>query len=278
MNITRILFLGLAFLFVTNISAQNSVNDYKYIIVPEGYVFLRENDDYQLNSLTKFLFNKYGFRAFIQGEKLPEDLKINGCKGLRADVKKNSGLLKTKLVVNLVDCNGTTIFSSREGTSREKEFKKSYHEALRNAFKDIQALNYKYNGKNEGIVKKEAEAIPDPVYTTPSVTTKDAPVSNNANNEKQIVNKASEKKTISFLFKEEVYFFESKPYGFELKQKKEVTSVSIGKVFKSSRKNNYIIQAGDLSGSGYFDSYGNFILDRVNPATDKLITDTFARQ
>ncbi|WP_378177816.1 hypothetical protein [Aquimarina sp. SS2-1] len=281
MNITRILFLGLAFLCIIHISAQNSVNDYKYVIVPEGYVFLRENDDYQLNSLTKFLFNKNGFTAYMQGEELPEDLKRNGCKGLRADVKKNSGLLKTKLIVNLIDCNGVTVFSSREGTSREKEFKKSYHEALRDAFKDIETLNYAYNGKNEGDVretKEVVETITDPTDTVTTTIKKDASISNDLKDEKEIEKKTPIKKATSFLMKDEIYFFESKPYGYELMEKKEAEFISIGKVFKSSRKNDYIVQAGDLSGSGYFDSYGNFILDRINPATGKLITDTFARQ
>ncbi|MHA7058611.1 hypothetical protein ACWGOQ_0015410 [Aquimarina sp. M1] len=279
MDITRVLFLGLAFLLISNVSAQNDVNDYKYVIVPEGYVFLKENDDYQLNSLTKFLFNKYGFEAFMQGEKLPEDLKTNGCRGLRADVKKNSSLLKTKLIVSLVDCNGTTIFSSREGTSREKEFKKSYHEALRDAFKDVKLLKYRYNGKSEGTLQKEAKPVPNTVVVaTPSVSTTDTPITNNRTNEKQAANTMLEAKNISFSFKEETYFFENMPYGFEIKQKKDKAFISIGKVFKSSRKNDFILQAGDLSGSGYFDSYGNFILDRINPVTNKVITDTFARQ
>ena len=37
---------------------QQSINAYKYIIVPKNYDFLRLEDQYQLNSLTKFLFTK----------------------------------------------------------------------------------------------------------------------------------------------------------------------------------------------------------------------------
>ncbi len=284
MNMTRILFFGLALFFTINFSAQQSVNDYKYVIVPEGYMFLKENDGYQLNSLTKFLFKKYGFEAYMRGDELPDDLKRNGCKGVRADVKKKPGLLKTKLIVDLIDCNGKVIFSSKEGVSREKDFKKSYHEALRDAFKDVDYLNYKYNGKQEGSVENENNSVQQPKVSAPPVVSEQAVVT-----KKDVVetlNEAQDKisenlsvtKEVSFIYNEEIFFFENKVYGFELVQKKNAKSTSIGKVFKSSRKNNYIIQAGDLSGIGYFDAYGNFVLERINPVTNKLITDIFARQ
>ena len=38
--------------------AQKNINNYKYIIVPKSYGFLGDEDKFQLNSLTKFLFNK----------------------------------------------------------------------------------------------------------------------------------------------------------------------------------------------------------------------------
>ncbi|MBW1296688.1 hypothetical protein [Aquimarina litoralis] len=291
MSITRIFFFGLSFLFTINFSAQNSVNDYKYVIVPEGYVFLAENDAYQMNSLTKFLFKKYGFTAFIRGEDLPRDLKLNGCKGLRADVRKKPSLLRTKLIVDLIDCNGTIIFSTREGVSREKEFKKSYHEALRNAFKDFKTLNYKYNGKKEGDVasNESGVAVQSNISNDSEKLKKDKPKANTKANapktvavdQKPKVNKEKEivaEKSISYSYNEETYVLNKKAYGYELSVKKDNSFVSLGKVLKSSRKNDFIVRAGELSGSGYFDSYGNFILDRINPATDKLITDTFARQ
>ena len=41
--------------------AQSNLNDYKYVLVPEKFDFLKSNDQYQLNSLTKFLLQKKGF-------------------------------------------------------------------------------------------------------------------------------------------------------------------------------------------------------------------------
>ncbi|MFO8147551.1 MAG: hypothetical protein R6U03_09205, partial [Gillisia sp.] len=110
----------------------------------EEYNFTEEPDKFQLNSLTKFLFDKYGFEAYLENEELPEDLKSNRCKALFADVENESGLFVTKLVVVLKDCQNEKVFVSEEGRSRDKEFKTAYQQALRDAFVSIAALNYNY--------------------------------------------------------------------------------------------------------------------------------------
>ena len=125
--------------------AQTNINNYKYVIVPEKYDFLKENDQYQLNSLTEFLFNKYGFEVLKEGTDYPKELTHNRCLALNSDVLKDSGMFKTKLKIILKDCNDKVIFTSGTGESREKEYKTSYNLALRQAFKSIEALNYKYS-------------------------------------------------------------------------------------------------------------------------------------
>ncbi|TNJ43774.1 hypothetical protein KFZ70_07785 [Tamlana fucoidanivorans] len=132
--------------------AQKSINNYKYVIVPNKFDFLKEKDQYQLNSLTKFLFNKYGFEAIMEGGEYPEDLNFNRCLALKTDVNKDSGMFKTKLTVILKDCNERVVYTSEIGDSREKEFKKAYNEALRHAFNSIEALNYKYEPVNDKVV------------------------------------------------------------------------------------------------------------------------------
>ena len=134
---------------------SQSVNDYKYVIIPEKFDFLNEKDQYQMNSLTKFLFNKYGFEAYIaKSDNLPLDYTRNGCNALYADIVEVSGMLRTKLLVKLLDCNDAVVFTSEEGSSKLKEYKKSYHEALRRAFESIDDLNYSYK-KNSTVVIEE---------------------------------------------------------------------------------------------------------------------------
>ncbi|WP_282081293.1 hypothetical protein [Aquimarina algiphila] len=262
----RTLFLGLVLIFTLSSNAQKNINDYKYIIVPESYGFLKGNDTYQLNSLTKFLFNKYGFKAFLQSDNLPDELRRNGCSSLRADVKKRNGVFVTRLTIELTDCSGKVVFSSSEGSTREKDFKKAYQLALRDAFKDVEALNYTYSGYKEEIVAQNENAP-----TKEEVVKKEEP-----REEEVIASAPVSKEEITYLFNDTGFVFKKQEYGFELFQKDE--KVAIGKLFKSTNGKTYIVKAGDLSGNGYFDAYGNFILERINPVTNKLITDTFARQ
>jgi hypothetical protein len=131
--------------------AQENINNYKYVIVPQSYNFLEGQDKYQLNSLTKFLFNKYGYTAFFQNEGYPQDLKNNRCLAMSVNVEKESGFLRTKLRIDLLDCNGNLITSSRVGSTNEKEFDKAYNLALRDAFETFQQANYHYEPSNNAI-------------------------------------------------------------------------------------------------------------------------------
>ena len=41
-----------------NLPAQNSINNYKYIILPKKFEFLSQADQYRLNTQTRFLLKK----------------------------------------------------------------------------------------------------------------------------------------------------------------------------------------------------------------------------
>ena len=147
--------------------AQQSLNSYKYVIVPKQYGFLNKEDQYQLNSLTKFLFKKEGFVVLYDIEQKPEELVTNPCSGLSSRVKNESGLFSTKLIIELVNCRGEVIFTSPEGKSKEKDYKRAYQEALRDAFNAISNLNYSYEpqAKPESVKliekkKDEIEEVP----------------------------------------------------------------------------------------------------------------------
>lgn len=129
--------------------SQSNLNDYKYIIVPKKYDFLKTDDQYQLNSLSKFLFEKYGFVPLFDDEPLPDDLINNGCLALYANVDKESGVLKTKLFIELNNCRKEVVFKSITGEAKDKEYKVAYTRALREAFESFESLNYKYEPKEE---------------------------------------------------------------------------------------------------------------------------------
>lgn len=151
----RFFLLSLAFLMVTGLYSQNNLNNYKYIIVPKKYNFLNSENQYRLNELTVFLFEKYSFLPLMEGDNYPNDLLKDRCLALRSDVYKDGGLFKTKLIVELKDCNDRVVFKTKEGESREKEYQKAYNEALRNAFKSFAPLNYKFSPKANVMVQEE---------------------------------------------------------------------------------------------------------------------------
>jgi len=126
------------------IISQSSLNEYKYIIVPNKYDFLKQEDQYQLNSLTKFLFQKEGFETLFDKDVRPEDLSNNPCLALTSIVKDNSSFLSTKLIIELVNCKNEIVITTIEGRTRTKDYKKAHHEALRKAFNSITLLNYRY--------------------------------------------------------------------------------------------------------------------------------------
>ncbi|MFC0604715.1 hypothetical protein [Winogradskyella pulchriflava] len=134
--------------------AQHELNNYKYIIVSDEFECQKSPGQYKLNELTAFLFNKYGYKAFVLGKDLPADLAQNKCMALTADVSNDkSGLFKTKLEIELKDCFGKIIMTSEVGESRLKDFERAYQEALRNAFVTFIEAEYKYV-ETEAIAEK----------------------------------------------------------------------------------------------------------------------------
>jgi len=141
-------------LFSVHNFAQSKLNNYKYILVPNQFEFQRSADRYQINSLTKFLFNKAGFTVFLTNESFPNDLAQNRCDALTTRLINSPNLLSTRVTIALVDCNNNVVFTTRQGKSRLKDYRKAYNEAIRAAFKDIENVNYQYKplAKPEKIV------------------------------------------------------------------------------------------------------------------------------
>ncbi|OBX22355.1 MULTISPECIES: hypothetical protein [Bizionia] len=143
--IKKITLLFALFITVQSSFSQSDLNQYKYVIVPTSYEFCTERDQYQLNSLTKFLFEKQGFVALMSDEPLPQDIINNGCLALWADVLNESGIFETKFRIELKNCQKQVVFTSGIGQSREKKYKVAYNLSLRQAFESFNTLNYSYN-------------------------------------------------------------------------------------------------------------------------------------
>jgi len=218
----------LTILFVSSIAgySQNSVNNYKYVIVPDEYDFLDEVDQYRLNSLSQFLFNKHGFIALMEDETFPEDLMYNPCLALKADVIDDSGTFKTKLKIELENCKGELIFVSEMGESFDKNYQVAYNKALREAFMYVAALKYEYE-PNEDILSESrdtrAEANQKVEQLKQEIAvlkqekeTIEATKTANALNAEEVVEESDDKVEISLNGTTTTLYAQKTDYGFQV--------------------------------------------------------------
>ncbi len=133
------------FMAMSIASFGQTLNKYKYAVVPSNFAFLDAPDQYRMNTFTKMFMEKYGFTTFMSDEILPAEVASNSCNRVYVDVISSSTLFTTKLNVVLRDCTNAVIYTSPTGESREKDNKIAYPKALREAFNHFDKLNYKYD-------------------------------------------------------------------------------------------------------------------------------------
>jgi hypothetical protein len=152
--------------------AQNTINNYKYVLVPEKFSFLKQTNQYRLNALTKALLEEKGFTVYYDNAELPQEIANNKCSALNVEVLEKKGMFSTNLTLLLKDCQSNTVFKSKEGKSREKEFATSYNMALRDAFTSLEETSYSYVPGTPA-QRQNVAAIPvvaAPVATVPVVS------------------------------------------------------------------------------------------------------------
>lgn len=139
----RILLL-LLIVFSNSLFSQ-SLNDYQYVIVPIRYDFMKNDNEYRLNTITKYNLEKMGFQAFYNDINLPKQIASNTCDALKVDVVKSGSFIWTNLTIVFKDCQNNIVYQSEIGKSKEKDFTKSYTEALEMAFASVYLQGYNYN-------------------------------------------------------------------------------------------------------------------------------------
>ena len=126
--------------------AQQSINDYQYVVLPKKFDFLKDVDQYKLNTLSKQYLEQIGFTVFYRDE-VPRELANENCNKLYFDLTENNSMFWTRLTISLKDCAGEVLYQSAEGESRDKDSKIAYVQALRQVFGLLNATNYTYSGK-----------------------------------------------------------------------------------------------------------------------------------
>jgi hypothetical protein len=149
------LLISILFFTIISTNAQKKVNDYKYIIVPSQFEFQQNAGDYDINEMTKFLFNKYGFNALLSTEVFPKDLGENRCLALTAHLRKKSTFFTTKMKYELVNCYNEVVYTSLESASKNKEYGRAYQESINKTFKSVKSLNYQYSEPENNLVEEK---------------------------------------------------------------------------------------------------------------------------
>ena len=214
----------LLFVLISNYAFSQSVNDYQYVVVPEKFSAFKDDNKFNLNTNVKLLLRKYDFEAFLASEALPFEVANANCNKLHADLVKESGLLTTKLKVVLKDCREQVVYETAFGKSNEKDLAKAYNQALREAGKSFDKLNYKYNEKN-GV------AIETPI----------------ANHEVSIEQTNGQTLTpVAAADQEEFYFAQPIANGYQVV---DTEPKVIMKLLNTSQKNVFIGIKGDINGT-----------------------------
>jgi hypothetical protein len=217
--------LVVVFVFSFPLFSQN-LNDYKYAMIPSTFSFLKEKDQYKLNTVTKLFMEKYGFESYLDTDILPSDFAKDNCNKVYVTVEENNSFMVTKLKVVLKDCKNNVLFFSKEGKSREKEYKVAYTQALREAFSSLDELKHKYNGN---------------VVSDEPTTTLDKNSENQGVNEVKPIQKTENNSVNS----SNGLFAQSISNGYQL-----INSVPkvIYKIYATSVKNYFIAIKGNLQG------------------------------
>lgn len=229
---------------VSFVGFSQSINEYQYVLVPNKFSIFKTEDRFRMNTLTKMVLEKYGFKTYMQAE-APTELLNNRCKALVAELEEDNGMMVTKVKIVLKDCNNKTIYQTDFGTSREKEFQTAYAQALREASKSFDTLNYNYTGTKQPIVTEtideKEEKIP---VEKPQALSSDNP--------------------------EIFYFAQPIANGFQIVNNEPRV---IMRLFKTSQNNVFIGVRGDekgvvlvKNGKWFFESYveGKLVSEPIN--------------
>ena len=210
--------IALLLLLVTSVNFAQDLNQYKYVLVPAKFSFLKEKNQYNLNLLSKMYMQQFGFETFFDTDEVPKDFLENNCNKIYFDVLEDNNMFATKLTVVLKDCKGKVLFTSKEGINKEKEYKVSYNLALREAFNSMKSIQYKYAGDK---LVEENKVVQE------------------TKNEVQNQSLNSENSVSSQLFAQPI------SNGFQLINAEPKV---IYKIFKTSVKDLYIATKGSLQG------------------------------
>lgn len=248
--IKKLIFTIFLFVSLSIYSQIEKLNEYKYVIVEDKFDFLKKSDQYQTSSLTKFLLQKNGFNVFLSNEELPKDLLKDRCKVLTVSIIDDSSMFSTKSHIVFKDCFDKVLYTSQIGKSKQKEYKKAYHESIRRAYRSMADFKYAY-AKNDKIIDHSKNVTSTIKKTVPVVVSPKV----NVNPEKK---DAVIKESI-ITEKLEILYAQSKENGFQLVNAKpavvyQILNTNLKDVFILKDKSGILYKSGDFWIAQYYEN------------------------
>jgi hypothetical protein len=196
------------------------------------------------------------------------------------DLIDNSGLFKTSLQISLKDCKNKQIFLSEEGSSREKEYKKAYQEALRDAFSSFETVSYSYDKNSvteeSGVAREQEKVNEKPLQesTKPKpevIITAFPQVSKEASTiEKSAPANKNEKVYVSGNVE---FYILNTDFGYQLFQSQ--MEEAFAEMVKTGSENHFIYSTIQGQGIAYFDKDGNLNVEILNALDNSTSIETY---
>jgi hypothetical protein len=146
---TKALGILLYFLFHSILLiGQNDAVIFQKILLPTRFDFQSEENEYRVSSIIKNELEKKGYEVFYADGKV----KVNyndRCEYASVDVIRMSTTLRTRMYVQLKDCDGKVLFQTPDEFSKEKHRPKAHSEAL------LMCLNHIPNAPKERLPYKQ---------------------------------------------------------------------------------------------------------------------------
>jgi len=222
-------------------TAQKTLNDYKYVIVPVKYDTFDEENKYRLNTITKQNLLRVGFEVFYDNQDLPVEAH-DRCSKLYVSLENKSGVFITELAIVFKDCDNKIVYKSEFGKSRNKQFKVAYPEALNEAFASLYIFGYKYNESSKnGDTKIVSVSKPNAPISSPKI-----------------------EETDDYLFAQPI------KNGYQLVDK---TPKIVLKIYKTSQPDYFTAQSETINGA-VIKKNGEWILEYYKddkPVSEKLL-------
>lgn len=187
---------------------SQSINDYDKFIVPVRFEFQSEDNQYRISTILKSNLAKLGINAIYSSEQSTLN-DVNSCSILTVNLIKTPNLLRTKLQLQFIDCDGKAVYETPVFDSKEKDRATAFRECLDLIFESMQGINYEYK-----YLKSNNKVVSEKVYVYEETT-----------EEKQT---ATTQKPFSF---DTVLYAQPTDNGFQLV---DTTPKVVMKIFKTS--------------------------------------------